>query len=306
VNTSKKGDREMHKSTMTILVLIAVTAVGCSDDGGSGGSGNLTVVLDAEETIPEGLASDPTGTEEEAIVDGYGVEFSRYIVSVGFVDMAQANGRNRQQSSVITVADYVNLPTTLPTLDTFNGIQTGQYSEFGFATPVFDASVVNVNGVSVDDLQNMIDNELTYIIAGTLTADEGGSKEFLIEADVSSTYTDCGEEPELGVNVGSNTTARVTLHGDHIFFNGFPADETAVTRLAQWMWDVEDTDMDGVLTRVDFEAATDVGALYPSPPYSGLNDGPVGPINNAWDFIRSQLGTQGHLNGEGECEWGPL
>lgn len=295
----------MHRYTMTILALIAVTAVGCGGDGG-GGEGNLTVVLDAEETIPEGLASDPTGTEKEAIVDGYSAEFSRYIVSVGFADMAQTNGANRQQSSIVTVADYVNLPTTLPTLDTFNGIPTGQYSEFGYDTPLIDASVVNVNGVSDADVQNMIDNDLTYIIEGTLTADEGGSVEFLIEADVPSVYTDCGVEPELGVNVGSSSTASITIHGDHMFFNGFPADETDVERRANWMTLVEDADQDGVLTKPDFEAATDVGTLFPSPEYSGLNDGPAGAINNAWDFIRSQLGTQGHIDGEGECEWGPL
>lgn len=296
----------MRESRLTVLALLAGMAVGCGDDNGSGGEGNLAVVLDAEETIPEGLASDPSGEDEEAITDGYSVEFSRYIVSVGFVDMAQANGANRQQSSVVTVADYVSLPTTLPTLDTFNGISTGQYSEFGYDTPMIDDSVVNVNGVSDDDLQNMIDNGLSYIIAGTLTADAGGSKEFLIEADVPSTYTDCGEEPELGVNVGPSSTASITIHGDHIFFNGFPADESDVTRLAQWMWDVEDVDEDGVLTKTDFEAATDVGALYPSPPFSGLNDGPAGAINSTWDFIRSQLGTQGHIDGEGECEWGPI
>ena len=297
----------MHESTMTILALIAVTVVGCGDDGGSGGGGNLTVVLEAEDTIPEGLASDPTGTEEEAIVDGYSAEFSRYIVSVGLVDMAQANGANPQQSSVVTVADYVNLPTTLPTLDTFNGIPTGQYSEFGFDTPVIDANTINVNVVSGDDVQNIIDNDLTYIIEGRITPDGGGdSVDFLIEADVPSVYTLCGEEPELGVNVGSSSTASVTIHGDHIFFNGFPADESDVARRANWMTLVEDADQDGVLTKPDFEAATDVGTLFPSPEYSGLNDGPAGAINNAWDFIRSQLGTQGHLDGEGECEWTPI
>lgn len=295
----------MRKATITVLALIAVTAVGCSDDGGSGDGGNLTVVLDAEDTIPEGLASDPSGVEQEAITDGYSVQFSRYIVSVGLVDMAQANGANRQQSSVVTIADYVNLPTTLPTLDTFNGIPTGQYSEFGYDTPVIDESVVNVNGVSEDDRQKMIDNDLTYIIAGTLSADGGGSKEFLIEADVPSTYTLCGGDPELGVNVGSSTTARLTIHGDHIFFNGFPADETAVTRLAQWMWDVEDPGGDG-LTKEDFIAAEDVGSLFPASDYFDINGGPAGTITNAWDFIRSQLGTQGHLDGEGECEWGPI
>ena len=46
----------MHESTMTILALIAVTAVGCGDDGGSGGGGNLTVVLEAEDTIPEAVS----------------------------------------------------------------------------------------------------------------------------------------------------------------------------------------------------------------------------------------------------------
>jgi hypothetical protein len=297
----------MHKVTMTALALLAGAAVGCSDSG-SGGSdnGNLTIVLDAEDTIPEGLASDPTGEEEEAITDGYSVEFSRYIVSVGLVDAAQVNGGNRQQGSVVTVADYVNLPTTLPTVETFSGIPVGQYSEFGYDTPVIDESVVNVNGVSDEDVQTMIDDDLTYIIAGTLTADQGGSKEFLIEADVPTTYSLCGEEPELGVAVGANTTAALTIHGDHIFFNGFPADESDVTRLANWMWLVEDVDEDGVLTKTDFEQATDLGTLFPAPAYSGLNDGPAGTITSAWDFIRSQLGTQGHLDGEGECEWSDI
>lgn len=298
----------MHKSTMTVLAVIAVTAVGCGDDGGSGGGeGNLTVVLDAEETIPEGIPSDPSGADDEAIVDGYRAEFDRYIIAVGLVDMAQANGANRQQSSIVTVADYVNLPTTLPTLDTFSGIPTGQYSEFGYDTPVIDDSVVNVNGVSDEDVQRMIDNGYTYIIEGRVIPDDGGDAiEFLIEADVPSIYTDCDGTPEPGVSVGASSTASILMHGDHIFFNGFPADESDVERLAAWMSKVDDTDANGVLEKVDFEAATDLGTLFPSPAYSGLNDGPAGTLTNAWDFVRSQLGTQGHLNGEFECEWGPI
>jgi hypothetical protein len=289
---------------------MAGTAVGCGDDGNDGGSsgdGNLTIVLDAEETIPEGIPSDPSGEEDEAIVDGYRAEFNRFIIAVGLVDMAQAGGANPQQSSVVSVADYVNLPTTLPTLDTFSGIPTGQYSEFGFVTPVPDANVVNVNGVSDDDIQDMIDNDYTYIIEGRVIPDDGGDAiEFLIKADVPSVYTDCDGDPEPGVNVGPSSTASILMHGDHIFFNGFPADESDINRRATWMSLVNDVDEDGVLTKVDFEAAVDVGTLFPSPTYSGLNDGPAGTINNAWDFIRSQLGTQGHINGEFECEWGPI
>jgi hypothetical protein len=92
-----------------------------------------------------------------------------------------------------------------------------------------------------------------------------------------------------------------------MFFNGFPEDEGNVVRQAGWLWSVEDVDQDGVLTRVDFEAATDIGSLFPSPPSGNyeLTGGPL-PIQSAWDFIRAQLGTQGHIFGEGECEWGPL
>jgi hypothetical protein len=221
--------------------------------------------------------------------------------------MAQADGANRQQSSVVSVADYVSLPTTLPTLDTFNGIPTGQYSEFGFDTPVIvDDPDVNVN-VADEDVQSMIDNGYTYIIEGRVIPDGGGDAiEFLIEADVPSVYTDCDGDPEPGANVGPSSRASILMHGDHIFFNGFPADESDVERLADWMSKVEDTDGNGVLEKVDFEAATDVGTLFPSPAYSGLNDGPAGTLTNAWDFIRSQLGTQGHLNGEFECEWSDI
>ena len=295
-------------------MLWIITAVGCSSSSGgtSGGDGNLTVVLEAEDTIPEGLpSSDSPECEDECIEDRYSVTFSKYIVSAGLVDMAQANGANGQQSSVVTVADYTTLPTTDPEVDVFSGIPTGQYSEFGYETPVIDADTVNINDVSEVDIQNMITNDLTYIIRGTVTPDDGGDAiEFLIEADVPSVYTDCGEEPELGVNVGGgDNTASLSIHGDHIFFNGFPDEETgeAVTRLAKWMTLVPDTNEDGLLDKDDFEAAdADELNLYPSPPYADINGGPAGAVNTAWDFIRSQLGTQGHLDSEGECDWGDI
>jgi hypothetical protein len=97
------------------------------------------------------------------------------------------------------------------------------------------------------------------------------------------------------------------MHGDHMFFNGFPEEEGNVMRQAEWLWEVEDIDDDGLLTKTDFEAATDIGALFPSPPQGNyeLTGGPL-PISNAWDFIRAQLGTQGHIFGEGECQWSSL
>ena len=71
-----------------------------------------------------------------------------------------------------------------------------------------------------------------------------------------------------------------------------------------WQVGVDQAPADGVLMREHFEAATNIEELFPSPTYV-LSGSPL-EINNAWDFVRAQLGTQGHIFGEGECEWGSL
>ncbi len=294
-----------------IAIASAALAAGCGDDGGGGngggGDGNLSVVLGAEDTIPEGLDG-TDACEDECIEDGYSVTFDRYIVAVGFVDMNQVGGANPQSSPDVGVADFTSLPSTLPELTAFNGIPTGQYTEFGFETPAPEAGVTNINSVAQDDIDAMVENGWSYIIDGTLTRESDGETiDFLIEANSPAVYTDCAleTEPEPGVPVTTNSSAEVTIHGDHVFFNGFPEDETQIQRLAGWMWTVgEERDTDGEITRADFEAATNIAKLFPAPTYV-LAGSPL-EINNAWDFVRAQLGTQGHIFGEGECEWSPL
>lgn len=302
-----KNDGVMKKARLDCIALVGFAIAGCGSDGGGSGNGNLSVLLEAEETIVDGLQA---GTGAENILDGFDVEFNRYIASIGFVQMAQIDGNDPQSSSVVGIADLTSLPTTLPQLTAFTGIATGQYTEFGFETPAPEATVVNINSVPAEEVDAMVANGWSFLIEGTITqVSEGATKSFLIEADVPTVYSACAVEGlEPGVNVTANSSVDITLHGDHIFFNGFPEEEGNVQRLAQWLWDVEDTDGDDVLTRIDFEAATDVGSLFPSPPQGvyELTGGPITPINDAWDFIRAQLGTQGHIFGEGECEWSPL
>jgi hypothetical protein len=287
---------------------LAALSLGCgSSSTGGSDSGNLSVVLAAEETISDGLEA---GSGDENILDGFDVRFDRYIVAIGDVAMSQVGGANPQSSSALAVADFTSLPSTQPELTAFNGIATGQYTSFGFETPPPFDGVININDVETEDIDAMVTNGWSYVIEGTITqVSDGATKRFLIEADVPTVYTDCARDGmEPGVNVAGNSSVDITLHGDHIFFNGFPEEEGNVVRLAQWLWDIEDRDTNGVLTQSDFEAATDVGSLFPSPPAGEyeLTGGPITPISSAWDFIRAQLGTQGHIFGEGECEWSPL
>jgi hypothetical protein len=284
-------------------MIVSSLAIGCgSSSTGGSGEGNLSVVLEAEETIVAGIDS---GTGEENILDGFDITFSKYIVSIGNVAMSQLSGANPQSSPDVVIAEFTSLGS-FPELTSFNGIPTGQYTKFGFETPAPEADVVNLNQVDEADFDAMIANGWSYIIEGTITdVETEESKAFLIEADVPTVYSDCAvDDMEPGVNVTSNSSVDVTLHGDHIVFNGFPEEEAQVMRLAQWLWDIED-DGDGVLTQADFEAATNVEELFPAPTYT-LTGGPIEPIENAWDFIRAQLGTQGHIRGEGECEWSDI
>lgn len=292
------------------LVTLTVMILGCG--GAGGGNGNLQILLGAEETIREGLQS---GDGDEHLLDGFNVEFDNYIVSVGNVEMSMGGARTQADDTVIVV-DLTNLPTAGLTLIDFTGIPTGQYDEFGYETPAPTLDALD-QGVGAVDFQAMVDNGWSYLIRGVLR-DDGGTpgdesddgqlveQRFEIGADVPGVYTFCGAEEAqvLGVSVSTNSSAELTIHGDHIFFNGFPEEEGTTRRLGQWMADVDDTNDDGVLTRVDFEAATDLGSLFPSSQYE-LTGGPL-LITSAWDFVRAQLGTQGHIQGEGECAWSDL
>ena len=293
------------KTNLKLVALACMTGVlgvGCgNDDNGGGGDGNLTILITAEETIPDGI---PDGGDE-GIQDGYSISFDKYIISVGFVDMSMG-GSDQQLGENVLVADYTAIPTVGEELDAFMGIPTGQYDQFGYETPVPTSDSIRSSTVSEEDFDLMVENEWTYWIEGTLTSSlDPFSIDFIIQANVPTVYSECGIEGQpLGVAVSTNSSVEATMHGDHLVFNGCPADESNVTRLAQWMADVPDLNMDGVLTQDEFEAADDIGTLFPQDTYD-FAECPLA-INNAWDFVRAELGTQGHIDGEGECAWSDL
>ena len=64
-----------------------------------------------------------------------------------------------------------------------------------------------------------------------------------------------GGVPGVSVTADSTQTSALTLHGDHLFFNGFPeGDEGGVMRLAQWIADC-DLNLDGTVTNDELQAA---------------------------------------------------
>ena len=292
-----KTPMRAEKTVVGGLLVFMACFTGCENIS----EGNLLVFLQAQNAIPDGLQA---GDEDGEIVDGYEVHFRKYIISVGDVAMSQ-DGADPIVTDNVRVADYTDLPDTVLELEAFREIPIGRYSEFGFQTAPPDEDLPRTRDVSEADFEAMVENGWSYIIRGTvnrMNADEEDRVRFLIEADVATAYTNCGIGGASGIAVTHSSEVEITMHGDRLFYNGFPQSQSDVQLRAGWLDNVADIDEDEVITRVDLEAAEDLEAIFdPFAAYDRLSGSPI-PIENAWDFVRAQLSLQGHIFGDGPCD----
>jgi len=119
-------------------------------------------------------------------------------------------------------------------------------------------------------------------------------------AEAETSFGPCEIDEKPGVSVAADTSVAATIHGDHMFFNGFPeADEGGVSRLAQYLADC-DLDLDGVVTEDELKKIKPADLPELDSRYQ-LGGSLITPIDNMWTYLRAQLKTQGHFQGEGEC-----
>ena len=287
----------MSTSRLGSLVAFGLMVSACSDDAAVG-SGKVRVQLEAEETITQGL-SKGDGVEDAR---DHAVSFSKYLVAVGHVQLGKPGKTLADQS--VYVADLKQVGAQGVQLGSFDDVAAGQWSEFGYELVVPDANARALDGVSSDDLQQMIDNGWTYWIEGTVerAAADGGPVDFVLQTAVPTLFDHCGLDGQPGLAVTeSGATATITFHGDHIWFNSFPTgSEGTVERRTAWLL-AADTDGDGKVSTEDL-AALDATEVFTSGLGYSLDGAPV-VIESALDFVRAQLATQGHFKGEGECIW---
>lgn len=301
-------------------ILLAL-GLGCGDDASTG---DVTFLIQAEDTITEGLAA---GDGDENITDGWSVSFDRYAVAIGEIQLGFATDATRSASAdEIYVVDLASLPPSGLSLWSVEGLRTGRW-EVSYVT-AHAGEGTRHESVPEAAFQRMVDEECTYLIEGTMqkadgrscppsalatppegvTADEEGcypatSVAFSFCVDAETVFGPCqAEDGPSGVAVTEGgSSASLTIHGDHLFFNGFPeGEEGGVVRLAQWLADA-DLNLDGTVTRAELEAIepSDLAELDDrydlSSPFEDL------PLTDMWTYVRAQLKTQGHFQGEGEC-----
>jgi len=307
------------------LVLLSSMLAACGGDGAPAGSGSLRVVAAAEDTITGGIAA---GTGEEEIRDGWSVGFEKYIAVLGDIDIHLATDEKVEgKDANIFAVDLAQAPSAGFELWKLEELPEGRY-EFNYWLSG-GAHAERHESVSESDFARLEADDLSYLISGILQKTDGVScppKSKAAPGDAEPTSTsaagdDCYENPSItfefavsaetsfgpceidglaGVVISPDKTqtSTITIHGDHLFFNGFPeGDEGGVVRNAQWLAD-SDLNVDGKVTREELESlvTADLAAL------SGIQLGgaPI-EIDSVWAYATAQLKTQGHYQGEGEC-----
>jgi hypothetical protein len=299
--------------------------MGCGD---AGGSGTLSVILESEDTITAGLEP---GDEVENIRDGWAVQYDKYIVAVGDIEIHRSTDEStRAHDERVFIVDLKSVPSSGLPLWELSNLDVGRW-EFGYSTPGAAHGAERHESVTRSDFDEMVAADATYLIAGSSTKSDGKSCPpaalaepgaatadgnnsagdpcyvnptiaftFLATAETLFGPCELDEVPGFAIADGSTTTVAATIHGDHLFFNGFPeGDEGGVLRLAQWLAD-SDLDLDGEVTRDELEAIAPSSLSELDSRYQ-LGGSPIKPLDDMWTYVAAQLKTQGHMNGEGEC-----
>jgi hypothetical protein len=314
------------KRLVTLAALLSSFVVGCGDD--SVGEGSLSVLLEPEDTIVEGIEAGDSG---ETIQDGWAVAFEKYIVAIGHVDVHLATDESIDaEADDIFAVDLTQIDGSGLELWTLDGLQEGRW-QLSYETAGAVHGAVPHESVSMADFDSMVESDFTYLIDGTLTKSDGkscppsalanvGDREpngeksgdndcydapevrFTFGAPAETLFGKCGIDGVPGVAITADQTQSValTIHGDHIFFNGFPTgSEGGVMRLAQWLADC-DLDLDGTVTREELEAIMPAELPELDPERYQLGGAPI-EVETMYDYVSAQLKTQGHFQGEGEC-----
>lgn len=263
----------------TLSTILFVLATGCGNDDGT-----ITSTVYGEEFIEEGIPA-------SEVSDAWAIEFDAFLVSIGNTK-AQAG----HDEGEVGLDDFYLVDLAQPSggegfeLGTF-AAPAGTYDHYGYMIRP-DANAIAVN-VAAGDAAAMAQAGASVWVRGRAT--RGGiTKTFDWAFSLSLSHAHC----EAGQTVdGDAVVMQSTIHADHLFY------DDAVSSEPEIAFDLiasADGDNDGTISLAEL-AAVDIRtqARYQ---VGSLRDPDGAVITNLRQYLEVQVGTLGHINGEGHCE----
>jgi hypothetical protein len=291
-----------HRSVIRSVALLAVafSSVACgSDPTGSGGRGDVTFTTWGEDYIEEEI---PAG-EDGGFVDGWSLVYSKFLVVIRNIQVADASGAVAASSQGSVLFDHTG--AGVKPVVRFDGLEARHWDRVSYEIGPADADTTKHDSASDADLESMVNGGHSLRLVADVSK---GAETMHIDwsFDLATGYVNCQSEQdgkeELGVVVTNNGSADVqlTIHGDHPFYDRLQASPAGIeTYLRFDAMEAADKnprtgDSNGVVTLSELDAVDFDPLVYD---LSGFPD-----VSSMGDFVRSLVRTVGHYRGEGECE----
>ena len=278
----------MKQTPISALALLALSVTACGEDKDSDAApstGTLNVRIWGEEYIEDTIPA-------ETFADGWSVRFDKFLLRVGSVRVGAETGT----PSLTTGTTYRVYDLAVPpaTAGDAPGHLVASAEVDAVDTPIVGYTVAGggdaeAGNASPADTERLTQNGWAVYVEGVATKADV-TKRFAWGFEGTQRYFPCESTATFTAGVAE---VQLTIHGDHLFYDDLTAEEPNVA------FDVvasADTDDDGEITVEELTARDITGeARYQVGSF---------PVTNLYAFIEHQIGTLGHIDGEGHCETG--
>ncbi len=275
--------------------------------------GVMALAVSACEPVAEGdvrvTMSGGDGTQRgypsHLFQDGWSVQFTKYLVSLGDVTLTSASGEKRESREHVLV-DVQKGDVSLTEL---KGLPAGRWNVgFRVSPPREDTQRPDGN-VSAEDLAMMRERGYSYWVEGVAVKQGVGVYNFRMGFPVSAHMADCinGVDGTMGIVVPENSVAEaeVTIHAEHMFY-----DRLGTHRGVQLRFDAfaAMADAHKVITPEGLAAqnlldlrGVDGGELKDDQGKPVTYEPGAYTVRTLQEFVTQSVVDQAHLNGGGVC-----
>lgn len=259
----------MHRLIVLSLSFPLLT-VGCAGEG--------TWVLETwgEEYIEQAIPAD-------VFADGCDLVYDTFLVADSDLAILDGDGEPAGTIDGALVFDMTQVgPHTLGMVE----VPATHYDQARWRiAPVTGLSAGNA---TAEQVALMEENAAAVYVEGALTCG-GTTVGFAWAFDTDTTYH-C-EPEDLTIPAGGQDVTQLTVHGDHLFYDGLENEDAEVR--GQAIVDA-DADEDGFVTQAELGAIS-VADL-------GYDVGSHAEVSDLWAHISFLSRTLGHVDGEGHCQ----